>query len=67
MYYLYILRSLKNHRLYTGLTKLFKLIYTERYHTRSAAYKREESFKTGQGREWLQKKIQALRATSSVG
>ena len=74
MYTVYVLRSLKNNRLYTGSTNdlerrliehngghkgytkyagPFKLIYWEKYSTRSGAYKREMFLKTGRGREFI--------------
>ncbi|MBU1031776.1 GIY-YIG nuclease family protein [Patescibacteria group bacterium] len=74
MFYVYVLRSLKNGRLYTGSTNNlerrlsehnngqskytgytapFKLIYKEKYATKSEAYRREMFLKTGKGREYL--------------
>jgi len=76
MYTVYVLKSLKNSRLYTGSTNNikrrlgehnalhkgytkyngpFKLLYTEKFNTRSEAYKREMFLKSGKGREFLKK------------
>ena len=78
MYYVYVLRSLKNGRFYTGQTQDLKarlelhnsgkmkytrkftpweLIYYETFETRSEAMHREKIFKTGAGREWLNRKL----------
>lgn len=40
---------------YTRLTKPFKLVFFEKYHTRKEAVRRELYFKTGKGREELEK------------
>ena len=74
MYFVYVLKSVKNSRLYTGSTNNikrrieehnalhkgytkyngpFELLYTEKVHTRSEAYKRELFLKTGKGRIFL--------------
>ncbi len=78
MYYVYVLRSLKNNYRYIGqtnnlekrleehnlgMTKSIKfqlpfiLEYTEEFKTRIEAIKREKFFKSGQGREWLDKNV----------
>ena len=78
MFYVYILRSLKNGYRYIGqttdlqkrirehnqgLTKSirfqipFTLEYTETFTTRQEAIKREKFFKSGQGREWLDRNV----------
>ncbi|HOZ55690.1 MAG: GIY-YIG nuclease superfamily protein [Parcubacteria group bacterium ADurb.Bin316] len=75
-YYVYILRSLKDKKLYIGYTenlderikkhndganestrnrRLFKLIFAEAFIDEIDARKRERFFKTGHGREDLQK------------
>ena len=46
---------------YTKLTKPFKLIYQEKFNTRSEAVKRELYLKSGVGRDYLK------RVVSSVG
>ena len=78
MFYIYILQSQKNKRLYTGstnsiirrlkehnsgnskytkLTRPLKLLYTEKFITRSEAIKREKFLKSGIGREWIKNSI----------
>ena len=54
-------RRLTEHR--TGLGRYarrrgpWQLVYQEEYTTRSEAMKREKALKSGQGREWLSKKL----------
>ncbi len=42
---------------WTRENKLFKLIYSEEYETRTEAIKREHFLKSGQGRRWLDENI----------
>jgi putative endonuclease len=78
MYYVYVLRSLKDGRFYTGQTQDLKtrlelhnsgkmkytgkftpweLVYFETFDSRSEAMQRERFFKTGAGRDWLNRKL----------
>jgi putative endonuclease len=78
MYYVYILESEKDNRLYKGLTnnlkrrvyehnigkmkstkgyRPWKLLHYEQYEDKEKARKRELYFKTGAGREYIQKII----------
>ncbi|MBD3366296.1 GIY-YIG nuclease family protein [candidate division WWE3 bacterium] len=55
-----IARRLKEHR--CGMVKSTKgrfdgLVYTERFDVKSEAWKREKWLKSGQGREWLEEKL----------
>ena len=42
---------------YTRKHKFKKLLYSEKYNSRSEAMKREKFLKTGKGREWLKQKL----------
>lgn len=79
MYFVYILRSLKNAKRYVGYTSKdvfarlkehhgntnrwtkqngpFVLIYSEVFHSKTEAIKRERFLKSGQGRKWLDENI----------
>ncbi|TSA44493.1 GIY-YIG nuclease family protein [bacterium] len=52
-----ILRRVSEHNLgkcrYTSGRKPWKLVYKEKFETRSEAMKRERFLKSGQGRKWL--------------
>ena len=76
MYYVYVLRRLKDHNRYSGSTDNLSrrvkehndgfvkstknrrpliLIYSEEFHSKSEALKREKFFKSGYGRSFLNK------------
>ncbi len=82
MFYVYVLQSLKDTRLYKGLSQdvakrlkqhnrgenrstkgfvLWKLVYQEEFETRVAAREREKFFKSGVGREFLQRTIESSK------
>lgn len=83
MFYVYVLRSLKNRKRYIGYTskdvhirfdehssgtnrwtrqnKPFRLVYFERFQTKSEAMKRERFLKSGQGRKWLDENVRDPR------
>jgi len=41
---------------WTGKNKPFKLVYSEAFDSLAEAHKRERYFKSGSGREWLQRR-----------
>lgn len=81
MFYVYVLKSLKNNRLYIGSTnnikrrlkehnsgkskytqstRPFKLVYIEKYLTKSETVRHELSLKSGQGRIWLKEVLNKM-------
>ena len=50
---------------FTRRHQIKRLIYSEQYHSRSKAMKRERFLKSGKGREWL--KQQLTEQSDSVG
>src|SRR3989344_2107210 len=57
MFYIYVLRSKTDDKLYVGCRVPFEIVYNEACLSENQAIKREKYFKTGFGRNFLKSRI----------